>query len=43
MAGFLSLQAPTKAMQAEAAKAELFNYDYISYPGLKTVTGGQIS
>lgn len=38
MAGFLSLQEPSKAMQAEAADAGMFEYGGVRYPRLQLLT-----
>lgn len=38
MAGFLSLQEPTKAMRAEAADAGMFTYNEVNYPRLQMLT-----
>jgi DNA modification methylase len=38
MAGFLSLQEPSKAMRAEAADAGVFTYNDVNYPRLQLLT-----
>jgi hypothetical protein len=38
MAGFLSLQEPTKAMRSEAAEAGVFRYNDVPYPRLQMLT-----
>jgi DNA modification methylase len=38
MAGFLSLEEPTKGMQAEAAKAGMFTYEGVKYPRMQIRT-----
>lgn len=42
MAGFLSLQEPTKAMRAEAADAGMFEYNGTKYPRLQLLTVREI-
>lgn len=42
MAGFLSLQEPSKAMKAEAADAGMYTYGGINYPRLQILTVAEI-
>ncbi|PZQ49785.1 MAG: site-specific DNA-methyltransferase [Rhodovulum sulfidophilum] len=42
MAGFLSLQEPSKAMKVEAAEAGMFEYNGINYPRLQLLTAREV-
>jgi DNA modification methylase len=42
MAGFLSLEEPTKAMREEAGKAGMFDYGGVSYPRIQFLTAKDI-